>query len=257
MAEPKPKLTISPLPGIGLVRAGDDLAAMIRSAVDASSMALTDGDVVVVAQKIVSKAEGRLVRLDDVEPSQEATRLARRTAKDPRMVELILRESSKVVRAVPGVIIVRHRLGIVSANAGIDQSNIDHAQEEWALLLPEDPDSSAQQLREDLQKRTGKRLGVIISDSVNRPWRLGSVGIAIGCAGVMVLDDRRGTSDLFGRELKITLTNRADSIATAALMVMGETAEGIPVAVVSGFAPDAAEQRARESVRAPEQDLFL
>ena len=141
------------------------------------------------------------------------------------------------MRAVPGIIIVRHRLGIVSANAGIDQSNIDHGQGECALLLPEDPDRSAQQLREALQQRTGKRLGVIISDSVNRPWRLGSIGIAIGCAGVKALDDRRGTSDLYGRELKITMTNRADSIATAALMVMGEATESIPAAIVRGFAP--------------------
>ena len=239
------------------MQAGDNLGEIIESAVDTNSMPLIDGDVVVVAQKIVSKAEGRLVKLQDVQPSEAALNLAERTDKDPRMVELILRESSAVVRAEPGVIIVRHRLGIVSANAGIDQSNIDHGETECALLLPEDPDRSAQQLREVLQQHTGKRLGVIISDSVNRPWRLGSIGIAIGCAGVLVLDDRRGTSDLYGRELKITMINRADSIATAALMVMGETAERIPAAIARGFAADDSGQLASQSIRLPEEDLFL
>jgi len=257
LAEPVTQLSITPLREIPLVQSGDNLAEIIGNAVDASSMPLIDGDVVVVAQKIVSKAEGRLVSLEDVQPSEAALKLAKRTNKDPRMVELILRESTDVVRAVPGIIIVRHRLGIVSANAGIDQSNIDHGEGECALLLPEDPDRSAQQLREGLQQRTGKRLGVIISDSVNRPWRLGSIGIAIGCAGVKALDDRRGTSDLYGRELKITMSNRADSIATAALMVMGEAAERIPAAIVRGFTPDDSGQSARESVRPPEEDLFL
>lgn len=257
MAEPATQLSIIPLREIPLVQAGDNLAEIIGNAVDASSMPLIDGDVVVVAQKIVSKAEGRLVSLEDVQPSEAAMKLAERTNKDPRMVELILRESTDVVRAVPGIIIARHRLGIVSANAGIDQSNIDHGQGECALLLPEDPDRSAQQLREALRQRTGKRLGVIISDSVNRPWRLGSIGIAIGCAGIKALDDRRGTSDLYGRELKITMTNRADSIATAAMMVMGEATESIPAAIVRGFAPNDSGQSARESVRPPEEDLFL
>ena len=239
------------------MQAGDNLAEIIGNAVKASSIPLVNGDVVVVAQKIVSKAEGRLVNLADVQPSAAALKLAERTDKDPRMVELILRESSDVVRAVPGIIIVRHRLGIVSANAGIDQSNIDHGDGECALLLPEDPDRSAQQLREALEQHTGRALGVIISDSVNRPWRLGSIGIAIGCAGIKVLDDRRGTRDLYGRELKITMSNRADSIATAALMVMGEATESIPAAIVRGFSRNDSGQSARESVRPPEDDLFL
>lgn len=257
MAEPLGQLSIRPLRGIPLVQAGDDLAGIIASALDAASVPLIDGDVVVLAQKIVSKAEDRLVSLQDVQPSEAALNLAAQTEKDPRLVELILRESTGVVRAVPGVIIVRHRLGVISANAGIDQSNIDHGGGECALLLPEDPDKSAQQLRISLQQHTGRRLGVIISDSVNRPWRLGSIGIAIGCAGVMALDDRRGTSDLFGRELKITMSNRADSIATAAQMVMGETSERVPAAIVRGFAPDDSGQTAQGSVRPPDEDLFL
>lgn len=257
MADTVTQLTIHPLRDIPLVQTGDDLTELVENAIAASSLTLLDGDVLVVAQKIVSKAEGRLIDLADVTPSEAAQQLADRTQKDPRIVELILRESTDVVRAVPGVIIVRHRLGVVSANAGIDQSNINHGEAECALLLPEDPDESARQLRNALQEQTGKRLGVIVSDSVNRPWRLGSVGIAIGTAGVTALDDRRGTSDLHGRELKITISNRADSIATAALLVMGETNEGVPAAIVRGFAPDDSEQSARDLVRSPEYDLFL
>ncbi len=251
------QVSIHPLRDIPLVHPGDDLAGLIGAAISRANYTLCDGDVVVVAQKVVSKAEGRLVRLDDVQPSSKALRLAEKTGKDPRMVELILRESTDVIRTAPGVIIVRHRLGLVSANAGIDQSNIDHGKDEHALLLPLDPDQSARLLRDKLTQKTGKRLGVIISDSVNRPWRLGSVGIAIGCAGVTVLDDRRGRLDLFGRELKITLINHADSIATTALLLMGETSEGVPAAVVSGFAADDDEQSASDSIRPMEEDLFL
>ena len=250
-------LGIHAVNGVPLVHAGDDLAELIGEALLRSDVPLSDGDVVVVAQKIVSKAEGRLVRLSDVHPSPDALQLAEETGKDPRMVELILRESTDIVRKAPGVIIVRHRLGLVSANAGIDQSNIDHREGECALLLPQDPDRSARRLRSDLMQKTHKCLGVIVSDSVNRPWRLGSVGIAIGSAGVTVLDDRRGTRDLFGRELQVTVINRADSIATAAMLVMGETSERVPVAVVSGFAPEDGKQTAGTSVRPVDEDLFL
>jgi coenzyme F420-0:L-glutamate ligase/coenzyme F420-1:gamma-L-glutamate ligase len=238
------------------VRAGDDLAALLVAGMADSGIVPDNGAVLVVAQKIVSKAEGRLVRLDEVVPSPSALELSETTGKDARLVELILGESVRVVRAVPGILIVQHRLGIVSANAGVDQSNIDHAEGEFALLLPEDPDRSASHLRDELLQRTGKRLGVIISDSVHRPWRLGSVGIAIGCAGVLSLDDRRGSTDLFGRELQVTVINRADSIATAALLVMGETSEGVPAALVSGFAPGEEDQPARASVRPVDEDLF-
>ncbi len=239
-----------------MVAPGDDLGELLGNALADSGAKPVDGDVVVVAQKIVSKSEGRLVRLDQVQPSDAALALARETEKDPRMVELILGESTDVIRKAPGVLIVRHRLGLVSANAGIDQSNIGHGEGECALLLPTDPDQSARSLREDLAERTGCRLGVIICDSVNRPWRLGSVGIAIGCSGVTVLDDRRGDPDLFGRELKITLVNRADAIATAALMVMGEADEGVPAALVSGYPPSADEQPATSAVRPLDEDLF-
>ena len=244
------------VPGIPLVEPGDDLPAQILAALSSASERLHDGDIVCLAQKIVSKAENRLVKLSDVEPGPAAIALAQETDKDPRLVELILAESDEVLRKKPGVLIVRHKLGIVGANAGIDQSNVDQADGEVALLLPVDPDRSAAQLREALQQATGKRLAVVITDSHNRPWRLGTVGTAIGCAGLASLDDHRGGTDMYGRELKVTLINRADAIATAATLVMGETTEALPLAVVRGFAPDTVHQSAREIVRPLAEDLF-
>lgn len=254
---PPRSLSIHPLAGIPLVEVDDDLPTLLLEALAAAGLEAADGDALVVAQKIVSKAEGRLVRLGDVEPSAEAIALAATVKRDPRMVQLILQESVEVVRRAPGVLIVRNRLGIIGANAGIDQSNIDHRGEEWALLLPEDPDRSARELRAELQRRTGRRLGVVISDSANRPWRLGTIGVAIGCAGITVLDDRRGHTDLFGRELQVTVSNRADSIATAALLVMGETTEAVPAALVRGLPPGQSNQSARDALRPAADDLFL
>jgi coenzyme F420-0:L-glutamate ligase/coenzyme F420-1:gamma-L-glutamate ligase len=250
-------LTVHPLKYIPLIEAGDDLAGLLVKALRGADIELVDGDILVLAQKIVSKAEGRQVLLADIEPGGEAIGLAKETDKDPRLVELILRESSVVIRTAPGVIIVRHRLGIVSANAGIDQSNIDHTDGESALLLPENPDRSAQQIRETLEREFGKILGVIVSDSMNRPWRLGTMSFAIGSAGVPVLDDRRGDSDLFGRELKVTMINLADSIATAANLVMGETSERVPAALVRGLPAQDSTQTACDAIRPVAEDLFL
>jgi len=250
-------LSIHALSGIPLVQPGDDLAYLLVDALSQAGLSLADGDVLVVAQKIVSKAEGRQVRLADVQPSSEAQALAAEIGKDPRLVELILRESSAIIRKAPNVLIVRHRLGMIGANAGIDQSNIDHQDGECALLLPEDPDRSAARIRASLQQRTGKKLGVIISDSANRPWRLGSIGQAIGSSGITVLDDRRNGEDLFGRKLQVTLINRADSIATAAVLIMGETTERSPAALVRGFAAEQSLQSARDSLRPAVEDLFL
>jgi coenzyme F420-0:L-glutamate ligase / coenzyme F420-1:gamma-L-glutamate ligase len=247
------------LPGIPLIAAGDDLCAVILDALAAAAIRLQDGDVICVAQKIVSKAEGRMVELATVTPSSEAIELARETAKDPRLVQLVLDESTQVVRKKPGVLIVRHRLGLVGAHAGIDQSNIEHGvgvEGEFALLLPEDPDASAQALRRGLERASGARLGVVITDSSNRPWRLGTIGAAIGCAGIRALDDRRGGQDLFGRELKVTLINRADSLATMATLVMGETTERTPVALIRGLPPDHADEPARGVIRPLEEDMF-
>ncbi len=249
-------LSFTPIAGIPMVRAGDDLAALIASALTAQQLRLEPGDILVVAQKIVSKSEGRQVSLATVTPSAAAIALASETDKDPRLVELILRESSEVLRKKPGVLIVRHRLGLVGAQAGIDQSNIEHGDTEHALLLPEDPDESARKIRESMFTLTRVRPGVIVSDSMNRPWRLGTIGGAIGSAGITALDDRRGGHDIYGRELKVTMINRADSIATAATLVMGETTEKTPVALVRGFPQEDAAQTARDIVRPLEEDLF-
>ena len=252
--------SVVPVTGMPMVVPGDDLATLILAAIEAVDLKLVDGDIVCLAQKIVSKAEGQLVALADVKPSQEAIELAAATDKDPRLVELILQESSEVVRHKPGVLIVRHNLGLVGAQAGIDQSNVDHAEGEQALLLPRDPDASAAKLRDALVAKTGVQIGVIITDSQNRPWRMGTTGIAIGCAGFTVLDDYRGGSDVYGRELKVTLINRADAIAGAATLVMGETTEKIPLALVRGMAPEStastAEQTAANMNRPIEEDLF-
>jgi coenzyme F420-0:L-glutamate ligase/coenzyme F420-1:gamma-L-glutamate ligase len=210
----------------------------------------------VVAQKIVSKAEGRQVELARVTPSSEARRLAAETDKDPALCQLILDESATVLRKKPGVIIVRHRLGHVGANAGIDQSNIEHADGDSALLLPLDPDASARRLREAIGTAGGCKIGVIIADSMNRPWRLGTIGGAIGCAGVEVLDDLRGGADMFGRELKVAMVNRADSLAATATLLMGETVEGTPAVLVRGLLPVDTTQTTADMMRPLEEDLF-
>ena len=249
-------IAITPIGGIKLIEPGDDLASLLLDGLAASHLNLEDGDIIAVAQKIVSKAEGRQVDLATVEASDEARRLAAETDKDPRLVQLILDESTEVVRKKPGVLIVRHRLGLVGAHAGVDQSNVDHGAGPSALLLPEDPDASASRIRCSLMQATGQRIGVLITDSANRPWRLGTVGIAIGAAGIGVLDDRRGGNDLYGRELKVTLINRADSLASAATLAMGETTERTPAALIRGFHAEESEQSASAIPRPPEEDLF-
>ncbi len=249
-------ITISTLGGIPLIDAGDDVAAIILETAAAIGLRFADGDVLVIAQKIISKAEGRLMRLSDVEPGEAAQVLAAETEKDPRLVQLILDESAVVLRHKPGVIIVRHKLGHVGANAGIDQSNITHDKGDAALLLPSDPDASAVRLFDTLKDMTGKHVGVIIADSMNRPWRMGTVGGAIGCAGVQVLDDLRGARDMFGRELKVAMVNRADSIAATASLAMGETTERTPVALVRGLPVATVSGSARDIMRPLEDDLF-
>ena len=247
------------VPGLPLVEPGDDLATLLLDALTADGRRLDEGDCICLAQKIVSKAEGRQVRLADVTPRDEAVALAKETDKDPRLVELILSESDELLRKKPGVLIMRHRLGLVGAHAGIDQSNIDHGSSESALLLPVDPDASASALRQAVQSRLGIDVAVIITDSANRPWRLGTIGIAIGAAGLTVLDDHRGGTDMFDRELKVTLINRADAIASAATMIMGETTERVPAAIVRGLPlviGDNGEQNAAIINRPLEEDLF-
>ena len=249
-------LSFMRIPGVPLVQPGDDLAALISAALRAGGVKPLAGDLIAVAQKIVSKAEGRSVRLDTVRPSAEAEDIASRANKDPRVVELILRESRSVIRVSPGVIIVEHRTGVVLANAGIDRSNLEDS-DETALLLPEDPDASAAGLRAALQKEFGVALGLIITDSIGRAWRLGTVGIAIGCAGIKALNDLRGQSDMFGRTLQVSEVAVADSIAATAVLVMGEAAEGTPLVVVRGAGAGAdTGQSARDALRRAEEDLF-
>lgn len=251
------RLSFEALPGIPEIHPGDHLAPIIAGALDRAGLALSPASIVVVAQKIVSKAEGRFARLDEVVPSERALELSRITGKDARLVELTLSESSKVLRAVPGVLIVRHRLGYVMANAGIDLSNVPGSDGGVrALLLPCDPDRSAGLLREALREHTGIAPGVIVSDSFGRPWRNGVVNIALGSAGVPALIDRRGETDRHGRVLQITQTAFADAVAAGAALVMGEGAEGTPVVLVQGPLPTAPTVDCKALVRPPEADLF-
>jgi coenzyme F420-0:L-glutamate ligase/coenzyme F420-1:gamma-L-glutamate ligase len=255
-----PSLSVYPVPGLPWIQPGADLAAIIATGVRNAALEPRDGDIFVIAQKIVSKAEGRLVDLREVEPSPAATTLAEKTDKDARAVELILRESKRIVRHSPGVIIVEHKLGIVLANAGIDRSNVT-GDEHTVLLLPEDPDASAAQLKTGLESELGIRPGVLITDSIGRPWRLGTTGAAIGCAGLTALLDLRGGVDHFDRVLQVAEIATADCLAGAAGLVMGEGAEGIPVAVLRGPAivalvDEASSQNATSLLRPAEEDLF-
>jgi coenzyme F420-0:L-glutamate ligase/coenzyme F420-1:gamma-L-glutamate ligase len=255
----RPTLQLTPVPGLPLVEPGDDLATLVLAALSRLNFQLSDGDILVLAQKVVSKAEDRLVNLESVAPSSQADELAAQTGKDPRLVELILRESRQVLRTRPGVIIVEHRLGFVCASAGIDHSNVrgPHGDSgDWVLLLPEDPDASAQRLRTKLESASGTHLGVLIIDSHGRAWRMGTVGVAIGLAGLPGLVDMRGWPDLFDFRLQITQVGAADELAAAASLVMGQSAEGVPLVHVRGFPYPLREGHLGELLRPREQDLF-
>jgi coenzyme F420-0:L-glutamate ligase / coenzyme F420-1:gamma-L-glutamate ligase len=250
-------LTIATLGGIPQVQPGDDLCALLIAALKGSDATPRSRDIVVVTSKIVSKAEGRFVDLATLEPSERARELAQITRKDARLVEAILRETVEVIRAKPNVLIVASRHGLILANAGIDQSNLgadDHGRR--VLLLPEAPDKSAQQIKQRLDAHFQADIGVIISDSVGRPWRLGTVGIAIGAAGVPSLWDRRGEKDLSGRPLEVTEVAFADTVAAMAVLAMGEAAEGRPAALVRGLDWSAAVRPAAALVRPKPEDLF-
>ena len=259
-----PTLTLTSLRHLPLIRHGDDLADIIMRALQKNDILLEENDILVIAQKIVSKAEGRAVNLTKVTPSHRAIELAARTEKDARLVELILQESNEVLRTRLGTIIVEHKLGFVCANAGIDHSNVSALQgegsgvkeEEWVLLLPEAPDRSAERIRQAIQSKTGKKFGVLIIDSHGRAWRNGTVGIAIGIAGVPGLQDLRGEPDLYGFTLRITQVGVADELAAAASLIMGQAAEGTPVVHVRGFPYPLRESSLQELLRPKEQDLF-
>jgi len=252
-------LTLTPLSNIPRILTGDNLTEIILDGLKQEGIQLQDGDILVLAQKIISKAEGRWVNLTEVTPSDRAVELAGRIEKDARLVELVLRESKEVLRTRPGTIIVEHKLGFVCANAGIDHSNVageGSREAEWVLLLPEDPDRSAQVLREELERVSCVHVGVMIIDSHGRAWRLGVVGTAIGLAGMPGLVDLRGQPDLFGYTLRITQIAAADELAAAASLVMGQAAEGTPVVHVRGFPYQLREGSLREILRPKEQDMF-
>ncbi len=251
------RIVLTALPGIPLVKPGDDLAKLILAAVDRAGETLQDGDVLIVAQKIVSKSEDRYAALSDVTPSARAIDLGKQTDKDPRLVELILSESRRIVRHRPNLLIVEHRLGFVLANAGIDASNVGAgADGETVLLLPADPDASCRALRQALKSASDASVAVIMNDSVGRAWRKGTVGMALGAAGLQSLLDLRGDEDLFGRLLRVSMVGLADQIAAAASLVQGEGNEGMPVALLRGFAPALSEESAAELIREPDEDLF-
>ena len=249
-------VTLIPLHGIKLVEPGDDLGAIAVNAFAANGLVPRNGDVLVVAQKIVSKSEGRYADVAAIEPSSRAIALAAEVDKDPRFVEVVLSESKRVVRHRPGLLIVEHRLGFVMANAGIDHSNVSPTDGERVLLLPEDPDGSACALREHLAEVFGARIAVIISDSFGRAWRKGTVGVALGAAGLPALIDMRGRPDLFGRALQVTETGFADEIAAAAGLLMGQADEAVPMVLVRGLSWSAPEVSAATLVRPAEHDLF-
>lgn len=250
-----PPLILTPLPAIPLIRPGHDLADIIVSALRTASIIPEDGDIIVVAQKVVSKAQGRFVNLAEVVPSPAAHELAARSGKDPRLAELILRESREVLRVRPGSIVVEHRLGFVCANAGIDHSNV-RGEGDWVLLLPDNPDASAHHLRTRLQAATGAATGVLIIDSHGRAWRLGTAGVAIGISGLPGLLDLRGRPDLFDFQLQVTQVGAADELAAAASLVMGQADEGTPVVHARGFPYPLREGSLSELLRPRDQDMF-
>lgn len=253
-------LTLQPIPNIPMIQPGDDLAQIVFQSLKSASIILERGDILVFAQKIVSKAERRLVNLTQVSPSARAIELSDVTEKDPRLIELILNESRDILRVKPGLIISEHRCGFVCANAGIDHSNVSGSwgnAEDWVLLLPEDPDASAEKLRIGIQELSGiSETGVLIIDSHGRAWRNGTVGVTIGISNVPGIVDMRGEPDLFGYRLRATMIAAADELAAGASLVMGQAAERTPVIHVRGFPFSLRTANMQELIRPKELDLF-
>jgi len=246
------KIEVIPISGIPEVREGDDLSVLIVNAIDNSGIEISNGDVLIVAQKIVSKAEGRLVRLESVTPGRRALEWARDYDKDPRVVEVVLRESKRIVRMERGVLIAETEHGFVCANAGVDTSNVA---EGTVALLPGDPDASARLIRSSLESALGVLIAVIVSDTFGRPWREGLVNVALGVSGMGSLIDYRGQTDSHGNELKVTVMAVADELASAAELMMKKST-GVPAVIVRGYDYDASEGSGRELIRVPELDLF-
>jgi coenzyme F420-0:L-glutamate ligase/coenzyme F420-1:gamma-L-glutamate ligase len=252
-----PRIELIGVPDFPLVKPGDDLATLIAAALERAELRPVTGDVLAVAQKIVSKSEDRFVDLATVHPSERARAIGAEIQKDSRLVEVILSESTRVVRQRPGLLIVEHRLGYVMANAGVDHSNVSAPDgRERVLLLPRDPDASAEALRAKLSARFGCALAVIVNDSFGRAWRRGTVGIALGVAGLPAALDLRGHPDLFGQSLQTTIVGFADEVAAAASLIMGQAAEGMPIVLVRGLAWNAPASVGRTLLRPPDEDLF-
>ena len=249
-------IEVIPLTGLEEVLAGSDLAALLIAAIGEQGIRFQPRDVVVVSQKVVSKSEDRFVDLRTIMPGPRALEVASIVDKDPRLVELVLRESSEIVRAGERVLITRHRSGHVMANAGVDQSNLGRAGSDWALMLPRDSDRSAARIREALERAFAVDLAVIVSDSFGRPWRQGVVNVAIGASGIPALVDLRGTVDRDGRPLGVTQIGLADMIASAAGLALGEAGEGIPTAIVRGLSWMAPDRPASALIRPLSEDLF-
>jgi coenzyme F420-0:L-glutamate ligase/coenzyme F420-1:gamma-L-glutamate ligase len=252
-------LTLTSLQNIPLISQDDNLADILLKSLRETKVELQNDDILVVTQKIVSKAEGRMVNIATVVPSTRALELAEKSQKDARIVELMLQESNEVLRIRVGTIIVEHKLGFVCANAGIDHSNVTsggNEKEENVLLLPENPDQSARNIREQIKEKTGINIGVMIIDSHGRAWRNGTVGICIGLSGIPALIDQRGWKDLFGYTLQITVVGVADELAAAASLMMGQAAEGIPAVHVRGFPYPQGEGSLKELIRPKNQDMF-
>jgi len=253
------QLTFTSLPGLPLISPGDSLVDIIQNGMNNCSLSLEDGDILVIAQKIVSKSEGRMVNLTTITPNSRAIELAGITGKDPRFVELVLQESREVLRAGVNTLIVEHKNGFICANAGIDHSNVRGnwgKDEDWVLLLPVDSDQSAAGIRAELETRTGKKLGILIIDSHGRAWRVGTVGVTIGLSGIPGIVDLRGQPDLFGFRLRITQVGAADELAASASLIMGQADEGSPIVHVRGFPYPLGEGHLSEMIRDKDQDLF-
>jgi len=247
------------IPDFPMVQNGDDLAVMIITLCKTYNLSIEDGDIFVLAQKIVSKAEGRLVNYSSISPSIQALELEKITKKDPRFIELVLTQSKKVIRAKYNTLIVEHKKGFICANAGIDHSNLSdqgELAEDWVLLLPEDSDQSAKNIRDVMEKLINKKVGILIIDSHGRPWRNGTVGVTIGVSGLPALVDLRGQEDLAGFKLKVTTVGASDELAAGASLLMGQAAEKTPVIHVRGFPYPRREAFLQELIRPEEEDLF-
>ncbi len=252
-------LIFTDLKCLPLVNPGDSISNLVLESLGKNRIDIQDNDILVIAQKIVSKSENRLVNLTEVSPSPTAKEIAQKTQKDARFVELVLQESDHVVRTGPNTLIVQHRLGFICANAGIDHSNVQGPYgkaEDWVLLLPRDPDDSASLIRSDIEQKVHKRIGVLIIDSHGRAWRNGTVGISIGFSGIPGLVDLRGKPDLFGFKLRITQVGVADELAAGASLMMGQAGEMTPVIHVRGFPYPLREGSLPEMLRSAENDLF-